>query len=133
METDAADMDLDSYSQYLIDNDKAMHECMQGWAAFFREGYSDFIDAFNSQTNIMEARYTLQHHVWKVHTSVIDYCQSEGIIYSMLLDKMPLPERKFGEDWARMVHVLAAACFPTDLITLKQDGGRFSSTATFGD
>jgi hypothetical protein len=118
-------IELDPHSQYLIDNDKAMQKCIQGWAAFFREGYSDFIDAFKSEANIMEARYTLQHHVWKVHTSVIDYCQSEGNIYPSLLDRLPSLERKFGEGWARMVHVLAAACFPMDLVTLKQDGGGF--------
>ncbi|GAX25645.1 hypothetical protein FisN_15Lu017 [Fistulifera solaris] len=117
--------ELDIYSQFLTDNDKAMQKCIQGWEALFREGYSDFIDAYNSQANIMEARYILQHHVWKVHTSVIEYCQSEGTIYSTLLDKLPSPERQFGEGWARLVHVLAAACFPTDLVTLKQDGGGF--------
>lgn len=118
-------IELDSISQHLIENDKAMQKCIQRWESFFRDGYTEFIDALDTASDVQEARYRLQHHVWDAHTSVIDYCQHEGTTYSILLDKMPPPERRFGEGWARMVHVLAAACFPTDLVTLKQDGGGF--------
>ncbi len=38
---------------------------------------------------------------------------------------LPLSEQKFAAGWGRMVHIIGAACFPTDLVTLKQDGGGF--------
>ena len=119
-------IELDSISQRLIENDKAMQKCIQGWESFFRNGYREFVNTCNhTSTSMLEARYELQHHVWEAHTSVIDYCQNEGTVYSALLNKLPTTERKFGEGWACMVHVLAAACFPTDLVTLQQDGGGF--------
>ena len=111
-------IELDSISQRLIENDKAMQKCIQGWESFFQNGYREFVDTLNhTSTSMLEARYELQHHVWDAHTSVIDYCQNEGTVYSALMKKLPPTERKFGEGWARMVHVLAAACFPTDLVT----------------
>jgi hypothetical protein len=38
---------------------------------------------------------------------------------------LPSPERDFGLGWSRMVDILAASTFPTDLITLVEDGAGF--------
>lgn len=116
---------LDSVSLHLVEHDNAMQKCIKGWEDFFRNGYREFVDTLDHAPSKLDARYKLQQHVWEAHTSVFSYCQNEGTVYSNLLDKMHPPERQFGDGWARMVHVLAAACFPTDLVTLKQDGGGF--------
>jgi len=42
-----------------------------------------------------------------------------------LVSQMPMPEELFAQGWACMVSILAAGCFPMDLITLKKDGAGF--------
>jgi hypothetical protein len=64
------------------------------------------------------------------HTNVIRYTigldsanlESMNPRQKKLLSHLPEPERKFGLGWCRMVEILAACCFPTDLVTLIQDG-----------
>ena len=71
-----------------------------------------------------QARFRLQQQVWKAHTTVIHSMEASTKFHE-LLHLLPDPEQKFGLGWARLVEVLAASCFPTDLVTLRQDGAGY--------
>jgi hypothetical protein len=71
-----------------------------------------------------ELRFQFQQELWKTHTSIIELAVNSPRSKTLLM-LLPGPERKFGLGWARMVDVLAASTFPTDLITIVQDGTGF--------
>ena len=105
-------LQLDSFSQQLVDDDQPTKACIVEWARLFA--------AREKATSLCE----FQKLVWKAHTAVIHHCQ-EGDKYHHLLAKLPKAEQTFAAGWAKMVHILAAACFPTDLVTLIQDGAGY--------
>jgi len=120
---------LDPVSQELVDNDVCVQKCIAAWENMFRHAYAGYRSIIlgnreHSQKEYINARFHLQKEVWKAHTAVIDGCDG-GERYEALVSQMPMPEELFARGWARMVSILAAACFPTDLITLKKDGAGF--------
>ncbi len=120
---------LDPVSQELVDNDVCVQKCIAAWENMFRHAYAEYRSIILgnreiSQKEYLNARFHLQKEVWKAHTAVIDGCDG-GERYEALVSQMPMPEELFARGWARMVSILAAACFPMDLITLKKDGAGF--------
>ena len=78
-------------------------------------------------STIKTERFLLQKEVWKAHVEVI-HSNKSNEHSEVLLTLMPMAERGFGQDWARMVEVLAACVFPTDLVSLIYDGAEFLPT-----
>jgi hypothetical protein len=126
---------LDRDSKALIEKDEAIRKCISSWAYFFRGPYSSFKKAVSdrsiSDSQYELARFELQKEVWKAHTTVIratvgtDVKSIDNVIMNEMLQLLPEPEQKFGLGWCRMVELLAALCFPTDLRTLFEDGGGY--------
>jgi hypothetical protein len=126
---------FDAISEGLIANDAVVQRCIDAWEQLFRNGYLQYKNSIIG-TNISDGEFSkrsfLYHHkVWATHTAVIQ--RSVGMdpnhhanpVMADLLSLLPEPERNFGLGWCRMVDILAACCFPTDLRTLKVDGAGF--------
>jgi hypothetical protein len=118
---------LDEVTQQLVDHDEGVQKSIQAWQNLFENGYVQYRDKVHggslSNQELQEARFRLRKHVWEAHTTVIHAAMNP---YSdELLAKMPVAERQFGSGWASMVELLAASAFPTDLLSLVQDGAGF--------
>jgi Leg1 len=125
-------VEMDKESQKLLDDDSACRDCVGIWQDLFQRVYPDYSKKIQSlkmdnrltPKEIQLLRFRFQQEVWKAHTSVIETALASPRSNSLLM-KLPEPEQKFGLGWARMVDILAASTFPTDLVTLVQDGTGF--------
>jgi hypothetical protein len=125
---------LDRESDEFVTEDPAVQQCISSWERLFRNAYQTFKENMSSQPlsnrDVADSRFEFQRNAWMAHTNVIRY--TIGLDSSnlermtprlkKLLDHLPEPERKFGLGWCRMVEILAACCFPTDLVALIEDG-----------
>ena len=128
---------LDEASQDFVTNDCAIQKCIASWQHLFETAYGVYAENVKgvdiSSKDFGSARFALQQNVWIAHTSVIQYTIGEDSsnINTMspraaeLLQLLPIPERNFGLGWCRMVEIIAACTFPTDLVSLLQDGAGF--------
>jgi len=131
------DIQLDPASQELVANDAAVQKCIASWQHLFETAYRDYVESMKSMTipskEVGSARFQLQQQIWIAHTNVILYTigdDSSNVTgmsprAAKLLHKLPQPEQHFCLGWCRMVEIIAACTFPTDLVSLKQDGAGF--------
>ncbi|KAL3822047.1 hypothetical protein ACHAXA_007840 [Cyclostephanos tholiformis] len=132
---------MDAPSRKLVECDESVQKSIDSWCRFFRGGYSNYKAAMLSSKNSNynsgpfdreSERFQLQKEIWKAHVEVIQ--NNRGNKRSEeLLTHMPHAERDFGQGWARMVEILAACVFPTDLVTLTYDGAGFLPTEVLTD
>jgi Leg1 len=126
----AINVELDTYSQKILDEDAACRECVAIWQDFFQRVYPDFVhklsrlDEQQRSQSVPDLRLAFQNQVWQTHTRIIEVALASPRS-SELLSILPKPEQRFGRGWACMVDILAAATFPTDLVTLVTDGTGF--------
>jgi hypothetical protein len=136
----AVTVELDADSQRLMEEDYAVRDCVTYWRDFFQCEYPNYQTRIRDATkqldekpittnNIKEEdfqrlRFEFQKEVWKVHTKVIERAASSARS-KQLLNVLPKAEQQFGLGWSRMVDILAASVFPTDLVTLIEDGSGF--------
>lgn len=130
-------VDLDPVSKQLMETDTGMQQVVAGWSDFFGNGYRNYKEAMlsaNATTpvDVDAERFQLQKALWKAHVAVIDNL-IDGPQSQELLAQMPAAERDFGRGWARMVEILAACVFPTDLVTLRKDGAGYLPTVVLTD
>lgn len=122
-------IELDQKSQELVERDVPVQRCIESWENLFRNGYKEYTDSVIEQVDMSDAkfrqlRFKYQGRVWQAHTAVID-CAVDGTKATELLSLLPVQEQNFGRGWAGFVEILAAATFPTDLVTIKRDGAGF--------
>jgi Leg1 len=120
-----------------------MQDCVHTWKQLFAETYPLFQRKIDtalekqqqqqepqqepgrlSDSTLARLRFELQQHVWQAHIQVLDRLVPSPAA-ATLRAKLPGPDAKFGAGWARMVEILAASRFPTDLVTLVRDGAGF--------
>lgn len=125
-------IELDKASQELVSNDFCIQQCIASWKHLFETAYQEYKDTMKSMTasskEFGSVRFKLQQKVWIAHTSVIHYTIAGPKVSpraAELLQKLPQPEQDFGLGWCRMVEIIAACTFPTDLVSLLQDGAGF--------
>jgi len=127
-------IEFDIVSTSLLENDKCVQQCVGAWEHLFNNGYIEFKDSIHDNVSDETFRqHSFQFHqaVWEAHTSVIECVvglDTQNTINPIMPEMLCLlteAERNFGLGWCRMVDILAACCFPTDLVTLKQDGAGF--------
>jgi hypothetical protein len=131
-ETTVLQVELDEKSQQLLQNDAAAARTVKIWYDFFRQAYPEYREKLQAaleskdeiDANLPLLRFQFQQELWKCHTSVIETAISSDRSNN-LLQLLPEPERNLGIGWSRMVDVLAASTFPTDLMTLVEDGAGF--------
>jgi Leg1 len=125
-------VELDSYSQKLLQEDAACRECVAIWQDFFERVYPEFVHELlqleeqrstgsSLSPTVPDLRIAFQNQVWQAHTQIIEKALASHRA-TELLSILPEPEQRFGRGWACMVDILAASTFPTDLITLVTDG-----------
>ena len=124
-------IELDERSKDLVEHDASIQSCIEAWETLFRNGYREYREyimhndsAELSDRNFRESRFQFGKHTWKAHTTVIQHASS-GAYARKLLSLLPAPEQKFAIGWGHFVEVLAASTFPTDLISMIQDGAGF--------
>jgi hypothetical protein len=132
-----SDIHLDKASQELVNSDDAVQECIASWQRLFEHSYPAYKEAIKnvsiSRKEFGSIRFQLQQDVWSAHTKVIEHTigQDSSNVATMspraakLLQFLPHPERDFGLGWCRMVEIIAACTFPTDLVSLVEDGAGF--------
>jgi hypothetical protein len=122
-----AQLHLDEVSQELVNHDKGVQRSIQAWQDLFDNGYVQYREkvrgASLSDQELEEARFRFRRHAWEAHTAVIHAAMNP--FSDEMLATMPVAERQFGAGWASMVELLAASAFPTDLLSLVQDGAGF--------
>ena len=128
------DVEIDEESQKLLKEDLACQKCVHIWQQLFLNVYPAYKEKIRSaltndgglhdDDNLQSIRFQFQQEIWKAHTSIIETAVNSPKSKA-LLGLLPEPERKFGLGWARMVDILAASTFPTDLITIVKDGTGF--------
>ena len=132
---------MDATSRNLVRCDESVQKSIDSWSRFFRGGYSTYKEAVLSSISshyssgpfdYKTERFLLQKELWKAHVEVIHNNKS-SVKSEELLTRMPMAERGFGQGWARMVEVLAACVFPTDLVSLIYDGAGFLPTEVLTD
>jgi len=132
---------LDSIGKNLVASDDAVQKSIETWSRFFKGGYSNYKRAILSTDHcengalskeFKKQRFLLQKEMWKAHVEVIHNTQNSELA-SALLAQLPSAERDFGRGWADMVEILAASVFPTDLVSLRRDGGGFLPTEVLHD
>lgn len=109
-----------------------MQDCVKAWKRLFEETYPSFqqqLESLEKQrqlslTALAQLRFDMQYYVWQAHTKVIESLATSSTAVS-LAEQLPEPDAKFGKGWTRMVEILAASRFPTDLVTLVEDGAGF--------
>lgn len=123
-------IELDDESKELIERDEVVRTCIDNWAELFRVPYSEYKDKV-SNCNMLnnafaKAGFDFRKETWKAHTAVI-YATvgTDHIQINEMLHLLPEPEQNFGLGFCRMVELLAALCFPTDLRTLLNDGAGY--------
>ena len=133
------EIQLDPASQELVDNDKAVQECISAWQGMFEMAYPRYASIITKKNVTIpsneygNARFQLQQQIWTAHTQVIcrtignasDAASCKSLRAAKLLQLLPTPEQEFGLGWCRMVEIIAACTFPTDLVSLLQDGAGF--------
>ena len=116
---------LDSDSQRLLELPE-IQEIVQAWKDLFQN--QQLLSGYNVQSpskdDELQDLFELQQHVWNTHIYVIEKATSTNHSQH-LLNLMPSTEQLFARGWATMVDILAAACFPTDLVTLCVDGAGY--------
>ena len=139
-------LEMDPATEMLVQQDIGVQASIDAWANLFQNGYAtyktnmmDLMRSTSGNTTTIaatsstkkknrrrrqEERFQLQQQVWEAHTAVIHNCMASPR-FNKLLEKMPPAEQRFAMGWANMVEILAAGCFPTDLVTLLQDGAGF--------
>ena len=125
-------VELDEESQKLFKEDFASQQCVLIWQQLFSSIYplyqekisSALIEGELNDNNLQSLRFQFQQEIWKTHTRIIETAVNSPRSKTLLM-LLPEPERKFGLGWARMVDILAASTFPTDLITIVKDGTGF--------
>jgi hypothetical protein len=125
-------VEIDEESQKLLNEDLACQKCVFIWEQLFSSVYpayrekirSALIDGRLHDDSLQSLRYQFQQEIWKTHTRIIETAVNSPKSKALLM-LLPEPERKFGLGWARMVDILAASTFPTDLVTIVKDGTGF--------
>jgi hypothetical protein len=122
---------LDEESQRLLQEDSACQKCVLAWEQLFSSVYPEYKERLLALDEgeldgdkLQLLRFEFQQEIWKTHTSIIETALHSSRS-NMLLKALPQPERKFGLGWARMVDILAATTFPTDLVSIVKDGTGF--------
>ena len=125
-------LELDQESETLLREDLACQECVHVWQQLFSNVYPAYREKVRSALSEGEGnddelqliRFQFQREIWNTHVRIIETAIKSSRSQNLLM-LLPEPERKFGLGWARMVDVLAASTFPTDLITIVKDGTGF--------
>lgn len=119
---------VDDTTRQLMEHDASVKASIQAWESFFRESYAVYGNHFHGgimeERQYRELRHGLQKDVWRTHLSILETMQKKAT-YEELLEKLEPAEAEYAKGYTKLVTLLAACTYPTDLVALKRHGAGY--------